>query len=54
MYVNGKMIPIETFPGIGGERIKENGGGGEFEYNIFDTLLSAFVSATVHPHGGQQ
>jgi hypothetical protein len=28
MYVNGKMIPVETIPGIGGGRvIKENGGG---------------------------
>jgi hypothetical protein len=23
MYVNRKMRPVETFPGIGGERIKE-------------------------------
>jgi hypothetical protein len=36
MYVNGKMIPIETIPGMGG--IKENGGGTEFNYHIFDTL----------------
>jgi hypothetical protein len=36
MYVNGKMRPVETIPGIG--RIKENGGGGEFMYDIFDTL----------------
>jgi hypothetical protein len=27
MYVNGKMIPVETIPGMGGGRIKENGGG---------------------------
>jgi hypothetical protein len=37
MYVSAKMIPIETVPGIGGWRIKEQGGG-EFKYNIFDTL----------------
>jgi hypothetical protein len=30
MCVNGKMIPIETIPGIGRGRIKENGGSGEF------------------------
>jgi hypothetical protein len=24
MYVNAKMIPIETIPGIGGEGIKES------------------------------
>jgi hypothetical protein len=28
MYVNGKMIPVETIPGIGGERIKEDDGWG--------------------------
>jgi hypothetical protein len=37
MYVNGKMIPIETIPGMG-QGIKENGGRGEFNYDIFDTL----------------
>jgi hypothetical protein len=32
MYVNEKMMPIETIPGIGGERgIKESCGGGEFK-----------------------
>jgi hypothetical protein len=27
MYVNAKMIPIRTIPGMGEEGIKENGGG---------------------------
>jgi hypothetical protein len=31
------MIPIETIPGIMGGGIKENDGGGEFKYDIFDT-----------------
>jgi hypothetical protein len=36
MYVNGKMISVETIPGMGGEReIKEKG---EFKYDKFDTL----------------
>jgi hypothetical protein len=26
-YVNGKMRPVETIPGIGVGEIKENGGG---------------------------
>jgi hypothetical protein len=30
-YENGKMRPVDTIPGIGGGRIKENGGGGEFK-----------------------
>jgi hypothetical protein len=38
MYVNAKMTPGETIPGMGGGRIKENGGGREFKYVIFDTL----------------
>jgi hypothetical protein len=27
MYVSGKMLFVETIPGMGGWRIKENGGG---------------------------
>jgi hypothetical protein len=38
MYVNTKMIPVETTPGIRGKRIKERSGGGEFKYDIFDTV----------------
>jgi hypothetical protein len=38
MYVNGKMIHVETIPGVEGGNIKENDGGGEFKYNIFDIL----------------
>jgi hypothetical protein len=28
------MRPVEIIPGMGGEGIKENDGGGEFKYNI--------------------
>jgi hypothetical protein len=35
MYKNGKMRLVETIPGMGEGRIKENDGGGEFNYNIF-------------------
>jgi hypothetical protein len=38
MYVNGKIRPIETIPGIRRVEIKENDGECEFNYNIFDTL----------------
>jgi hypothetical protein len=34
MYVNGKVRPAETIPGMGRKEIKENGGGGEFNYDI--------------------
>jgi hypothetical protein len=34
MSDNRKMRPVETIPGMGGGRIKENDGGGEFSYNI--------------------
>jgi hypothetical protein len=30
------MIPVETFPGTGEKRIKENDRGGKFKYNILD------------------
>jgi hypothetical protein len=32
MYVNGKMISVETNSGMGYSEIKENSGGGEFNY----------------------
>jgi hypothetical protein len=38
MYVNSKMIHIETVPGIKGGWMKESSGRGEFKYDIFDTL----------------
>jgi hypothetical protein len=34
MYVNGKMRPVETIPGMEEGRIKENDGGDEFKYDI--------------------
>jgi hypothetical protein len=38
MYVNAKMISVETVPGIGRGRMKESYGAGEFKYDIIDTL----------------
>jgi hypothetical protein len=38
MCVNGKMIPVKTVPGMWGGEIKENDGGGEFNYDIFVIL----------------
>jgi hypothetical protein len=38
MHVNGKMISIETIPGMGGGGILENSVGGEFKYDIFNIL----------------
>jgi hypothetical protein len=38
VYANGKMIPVETIPGMGEGEIKENGEGDEFKYDIFDML----------------
>jgi hypothetical protein len=34
MYVNGKLRPVETIPGMGGEGIKENDWRGRFNYDI--------------------
>jgi hypothetical protein len=38
MYVNGKMRPVETIPGIRRGGIKEIDRGGEFKYDMFDIL----------------
>jgi hypothetical protein len=38
IYVSGKLIPVETVLEIEERVIKENGGGGEFKYDIFDTF----------------
>jgi hypothetical protein len=38
MYVNAKMVIVETIPGMGGGGIKESCGGGEFKYDKFDIL----------------
>jgi hypothetical protein len=34
MYENGKMTPIETIPGMGEGKEKENDRGGEFNFDI--------------------
>jgi hypothetical protein len=38
MYVNAKIIPVETLPGIRGGGMEDRSGGGKFKYDIFDTL----------------
>jgi hypothetical protein len=38
MNVNGKKKPVETISQIRRGEIKENGGGGEFKYDIFDIV----------------
>jgi hypothetical protein len=37
-YIKGKIIPVETIPGMGEGEIKENDGKSEFEYDIFVIL----------------
>jgi hypothetical protein len=37
MYINGKMISVETIQRMKGERM-ENGGGSAFNYDIFAIL----------------
>jgi hypothetical protein len=43
LYENGKMRHVETISGIGEEKIKENGKGGEFNYDIRN-----FVNITMY------
>jgi hypothetical protein len=38
MYVNVKMIPVETIPGIMRGEMEERSGRGEFKYHLFDVL----------------
>jgi hypothetical protein len=38
MFVNGKIKPAETIPGMGRGRMKVNDGGGEFNCKIFDVF----------------
>jgi hypothetical protein len=38
VYVNAKMMTIETLPVKAGWEIKKNGVGGELKYGIFDIL----------------
>jgi hypothetical protein len=38
MYVNTKVIPVGTVPGIRGGGMKKSSWRGEFKYDIFDTL----------------
>jgi transglutaminase-like putative cysteine protease len=38
MYLNAKMIPAETVPGIRGGGIKESSGGSKFKYDVINTL----------------
>jgi hypothetical protein len=38
MYISEKMIPVETIQGMGDRGIQENGGEGEFKYDMFDIL----------------
>jgi hypothetical protein len=38
VFVNGKVRPVETIPGMGEGGIKKNDGGVELKYDIFDIL----------------
>jgi hypothetical protein len=38
MYVNAKMMPVETIPGIRGVGVKESSRRDELKFDIFDTL----------------
>jgi hypothetical protein len=38
LYINEKLIYAKTTTKMGEGKVKENGGVGEFNYNIFDIL----------------
>jgi hypothetical protein len=54
MCVNGKMIPVEIILRMEEGGLKENGGGGIFNYDMFDIFLRTFVNAMMYPHPAQQ
>jgi hypothetical protein len=43
------MRPVETIPGMGRGRIKENDGGDEFKYVRTWYSVRTFVDATMYP-----
>jgi hypothetical protein len=49
MCVIGKIIPVETIPGM--REIKENGRGGWIQVWY---IVRTFVNATMYPHPAQQ
>jgi hypothetical protein len=49
VYVNAKIIPVETTPGIRGGRDKEKSRGGESMHDICDTLQEACKCHNVPP-----
>jgi acyl CoA:acetate/3-ketoacid CoA transferase beta subunit len=51
MYVNAKMIPVETVPGMGGSRRAVEEVNSSVIYLI---RCKNFVNATRHPHPAQQ
>jgi hypothetical protein len=50
MYINGKIIPVETIPGKGVEGIKENDGRGWIQVWSTWYIVRTFVNATMYPH----
>jgi hypothetical protein len=49
MYVNAKMIPIETIPGMGGQEGKRELWKGWIQVWYIWYTLRAFVNATTYP-----
>jgi hypothetical protein len=52
MHINSKTIHVETALRIRGVGMKASSEGGEFKYDIFDTLyiITTFVNVTMYPH----
>jgi hypothetical protein len=47
------MISDKTVSGITERGMKKSSGGGEFKYDIFDTLRT-FANMSMYPHPAQQ
>jgi hypothetical protein len=53
MYVNAKMIPVETVPGIRAGEMKDSSGGGEFKHDNLKHNKNLYKCCNV-PHPAQQ
>jgi hypothetical protein len=45
---------LKLFQEWGDGRIRENDGGVEFKYDIFDNIVRTFFNATMYSHPAQQ
>jgi hypothetical protein len=53
MYVNAKMIPVETIPEMRGGKDKGEWWRDEFKYDIFQNIVRTSVNSTIYSYPAQ-